>query len=75
MNQRVIFTIEKVSMNRCKSIGEKNFTRKLLKYIVDDKNIHGNELENNSLRFYKIFHYILQNMLNETYEQVIQHET
>ena len=74
MYQNATFPMETVAINHFKSIGNKQFNRSLLNYIVDDNKIPKNELENVSLRFYKLFHNILQHTLNEEYVKLVQME-
>ena len=45
MKQNATFPLESISMNHCKSIGNKQFTRSLLNCIMEDNRIPKNELE------------------------------
>ena len=75
IKQNALFPMETVAMNHCKSIGNKLFTRSLLTKIMEDNRFPKNELEKISLRFYKLFHNILQQMLNEEHVKLVQKDT
>jgi len=69
------FPINVISTNHCKSIGSKAFTRKLLNSIVEDNKIAKSDLDQTSIRFFKLFHNILQHMLNVENVKLVQMET
>jgi len=69
------FPINVIATNHCNSIGSKAFTRKLLNSIVEDNKIAKSDLDQTSLRFFKLFHNILQHMLNVENVKLVQMET